>query len=120
MTSRLEQTLVECGAKKACTIEELRAERFQLEMQLAVARLAASGVVANKASSRAALEAVMKSVENRAMTVAATERESLEAKLAQAEGVAVKLRAAMTIANEADEKDTTAASTIEAAAQTAA
>jgi hypothetical protein len=80
-----EQVLVECGRRKARTIDELRAERTQLEMQLVVTRLAAAVVVANEASSRAMLEAALKSVEDRATTTqaaaasVATERESLEA-----------------------------------------
>lgn len=37
--------LIDCGTKKACTITELRAKKFQLEMQLVVARLADIGAV---------------------------------------------------------------------------
>jgi hypothetical protein len=38
------------------TIEELRTEKLQLELQLAVAHLAAKGAVASETSTRTALE----------------------------------------------------------------
>jgi hypothetical protein len=80
MKIHLEKMLVECGTKKARVIKELRVERFQLEMQLVVARLDAAGVVASEALSRTAFEAMVKCAENRAMdaqsaaTTAMTER----------------------------------------------
>jgi TolA-binding protein len=94
--------LSECGVRKACTIGELRVEKTQLEMLLVVALLAATGAVANEASTRTALEATVKSAEDRAMTAEAAaasttmERESLEARLAQAEVKIEELRAAAT------------------------
>jgi chromosome segregation ATPase len=121
-----EHTLSECGARKVHTIGELRAEKTQMDMQLVVARLAATGVVANEASSRAALEATVKSVEDRATAAEATtasavmERESLETRLAQAEAKIKELRASTMTANKAAERATVTVTAAEAAAQTAA
>jgi hypothetical protein len=82
--------------------------------------------MANKASLRATLEVAMKAAKDRATATQAvdantvTERESLEAKLAQAETMAEELRVAVTNANEAVEKATAAtAAAAEIAAQTA-
>jgi chromosome segregation ATPase len=83
-------------------------------------------VVANEASSRAALEATVKSVEDRATAAEATaasavmERESLETRLAQAEAKIKELRAATMTANKAAERATVTVTAAEAAAQTAA
>jgi hypothetical protein len=91
MYSCSEQALAESGRRRARTVDELRAERAQLEMQLVVARVATAGAVASEASSRAALEAARQFVEDRATAAPAasatamTERESLETRLAQAE-----------------------------------
>jgi hypothetical protein len=81
--------------------------------------------MANKASLRATLEAAMKATKDRATATQAvdantvTERESLEAKLAQAETTAEELRVTVTNANEAVEKATaTTAAATEIAAQT--
>lgn len=86
---------------------------------MAIARLAAAGVVANEASSRTALEAFVKSAEDRTTTAQAatantvTEWESLAAKLTQAE--AAELQSTMTTVNNAAEKATNATATNEAA-----
>jgi hypothetical protein len=96
---------VRCGKRKTRTIGELQVEKTQLEMQLVVARLATAGAVANEASSRATFESIAKSAEDRATTVegrvvaaeaaatkAASEKESLEASLAQAKAKVAELQ----------------------------
>jgi uncharacterized phage infection (PIP) family protein YhgE len=116
-----EQALVEFGRRRARTVDELRAERAQLEMQLVVGRVATAGAVASEASSRVTLEASRQSAEDRttvaqaAAATATTERESLEARLAQEEAKIEDLRSAMKTANDAAEKATAAAA--ETAAQ---
>jgi hypothetical protein len=110
--------LVNCRAKKACTIEELRVERFQLEMQLVVTRAAAA-----RAVMRTTLEVEEKSVEDRATAAQSVadasmeERAALEVKLVQAEATAVGLRTAAATTAEVAQTATTAATATEAAAQ---
>jgi chromosome segregation ATPase len=118
--------LSECNVRKERIIGEVRAERTQLEMQLVVARLATAGAVANEASSRATLEATVKSAEDRTTaakvmaTSAATERESLETRLAQAEVKIDELSAAAMTANEAAEKAIAITAAAEVTTQTTA
>jgi chromosome segregation ATPase len=88
-------------------------------MQLAIARVAATGAVASETSVRASLETAHQSAEDRAIfaetaTVAAvTERGSLASRLALAEVEIEKLRVAVASAEEAAKRARTAAATTE-------
>jgi hypothetical protein len=74
--------------RRARKVRKLHAERTQLEMQLVVARVAATGPMASETSARASLEAARQSAEDRAISVetitaaAATELDSLASRLA--------------------------------------
>jgi hypothetical protein len=91
MYSCPEQALVGSIRRRVHTVDELQAERAQMEMQLVVTYVAATGEVASEASSRAALKASKQAAEDRstgvqaATATATTEQESLETRLAQAE-----------------------------------
>jgi chromosome segregation ATPase len=107
-------------------MRELHAERTQLEMQLVVARVAATAAVLSKPSARVSLEAAHKSVEDHATTsetaaaTAATEQDSLASRLALAEVEVEKLCPAAASAEETTERAKTTTTATESPAWDAA
>ena len=87
--------------------EALRAEKTQLEVQLAATRLIAVAAEASSAEEKTALEARVKLAEDRAAVaqsaaeVTASEKAALEARLAEAERTAAELQSAVEAAVQA-------------------
>jgi hypothetical protein len=94
-------------------------------MQLVVARVATTGVVASKTSAQASLEVARQSAEDRAISskttaaAAVTERDSLALRLALAEAEIEKLRVATVSAEEVAERAKHAAAIAESVAREA-
>jgi hypothetical protein len=112
------QVLESSGRRRVREVRELHAERTQLDMQLVVDRIVATGAVEIEASTRASLEAAHASVEDRATSsetaamTAATERDLLVSKLAVAEAEDERLRVVAALAEETTERAKTAAATV--------